>query len=55
MQKPTDEALQSRALPSYSLYTAIALAVLGVLYMGIFPSGMIEALQRSATSLIAGG
>src|SRR5262249_4398607 len=38
MRKPDPNALQTRPATSLSLYAAIGIAVIGVLYLGIFPS-----------------
>ena len=54
MQRPGPLALQTRPPVSLSLYTAIGLSVLGVLYLGIFPSSSIELSLRSVAVLIAG-
>jgi NADH-quinone oxidoreductase subunit N len=54
MQKPTAESLQQRATPSVPLYVAIAAALLGVLYLGIFPSGWLDLTLQSVSLLIAG-
>jgi NADH-quinone oxidoreductase subunit N len=54
MQRPAAGSLQHRAVPSVPLYAAIAAALAGVIYLGIFPSAWLEISLRSVSLLIAG-
>jgi NADH-quinone oxidoreductase subunit N len=54
MERPGPDAPRSRAPVSPSLYAAIALALLGVLYLGVFPSASIEAALQSVGALVVG-
>jgi NADH-quinone oxidoreductase subunit N len=54
MQRPGPDALTTRPSASVPLYTAISLAALGVLWLGIFPSGSIELSLNSVAMLVAG-
>ena len=53
MQQPTAESLQQRATPSVALYAAIALALAGVLYLGLFPTNWLELSLQSVTLFAA--
>ncbi|MCZ6557147.1 MAG: NADH-quinone oxidoreductase subunit N [SAR324 cluster bacterium] len=55
MQSPTADSIKERSAPSMSLYAAIALTLLGVIYLGIFPSRWIELSLQSVSVLVAGG
>ncbi len=55
MQPPTADSIHQTSAPSVSLYFAIALTFLGVLYLGIFPSDWIERSLRSVSMLVVGG
>ena len=54
MQRPTAGSLQHRATPSVPLYAAIAVALVGVLYLGLFPSGWLDISLQSVSLLTAG-
>ncbi|HEX7929124.1 MAG TPA: NADH-quinone oxidoreductase subunit N [bacterium] len=54
MQRPGPDALTTRPATSLSLYAAIGLAVIGVLYLGIFPSSSIDLSLHSVAMLVAG-
>ena len=55
MQPAGDDSLQEPPRASIPLYTAIALAAAGVIYLGIFPSGWIGISLQSVSLLTAGG
>jgi NADH-quinone oxidoreductase subunit N len=52
MQRPVPRSLKTRAVVSIPLYTAVGLAALGVLYLGIFPSSAIGMYLDSAAALV---
>jgi len=54
MQRPTATSLQHRATVSVPLYVAIAAALAGVLYLGVFPSDLLHFSLQSVSMLIAG-
>jgi NADH-quinone oxidoreductase subunit N len=54
MQRPTAASLQHRATPSVPLYAAIAAALVGVLYLGLFPGGWLDISLHSVALLVAG-
>ena len=54
MQPATAESISERSAPSVSLYAAIGITLLGVLYLGIFPSEGIELSLRSVSVLVVG-
>ncbi len=55
MQPATDASIQERPPVSVPLYVAIAAALIGVLYLGIFPSQWIDLSLQSVSLLAAGG
>ena len=54
MQPATAHSIKERAVPSVSLYAAIGVTLLGVLYLGVFPSLWIELSLRSVSVLVVG-
>ncbi len=54
MQPPTADSIKERSAPSVSLYAAIGVTLLGVIYLGIFPSQWIELSLRSVSMLVVG-
>jgi NADH-quinone oxidoreductase subunit N len=54
MQPPTADSIKERSAPSVSLYAAIGVTLLGVIYLGIFPSEWIELSLRSVSMLVVG-
>jgi NADH-quinone oxidoreductase subunit N len=54
MQPATAESLHERPRVSIPVYTAIAAAAIGVLYLGIFPSTWIDISLHSVALLVAG-
>ena len=54
MQRPSAASLQHRATPSVPLYAAIAAAMVGVLYLGLFPGGWLDLSIHSVAVLVAG-
>ncbi len=55
MQPATPGSISEPATPSVPLYAAIALAMIGVIYLGIFPSGWLKFSLDSVSVLAAGG
>ena len=55
MQPPTAESISERAVPSVPLYAAIALALAGVVVLGIFPALWMDISLQSVALLVAGG
>ncbi len=55
MQPATEASIQERPQVSVPLYVAIAAALGGVLYLGIFPSQWIDLSLQSVSLLAAGG
>jgi NADH-quinone oxidoreductase subunit N len=53
MQPATPDSVSTPAPASVPLYAAIVLSVLGVLYLGIFPSSILELSLRSVSMLAA--
>jgi NADH-quinone oxidoreductase subunit N len=53
MQPATKDSMTAAAPVSVPLYAAIGLSVLGVLYLGIFPSSVLEMSLRSVSMLAA--
>jgi NADH-quinone oxidoreductase subunit N len=54
MQSATAQSLQERPRVSIPVYAALAAAVIGVLYLGIFPSTWIDLSLHSVSLLVAG-
>ncbi len=54
MQPPNAGSIREASEPSVSLYAAITITLLGVIYLGIFPSQWIELSARSVSLLVAG-
>jgi NADH-quinone oxidoreductase subunit N len=54
MERPAAGSLQQRPAPSSALYVAIAAALAGVLYLGMFPGGWLELSLQSVSLLVAG-
>jgi NADH-quinone oxidoreductase subunit N len=54
MQQPAPGSAPARPTPSVSLYAAIAAALVGVFYLGIFPSAFLELSLQSVSLLVAG-
>ena len=54
MQPATADSITERSPASVALYTAIGVTLLGVLYLGIFPSQGIELSLRSVSVMVVG-
>ncbi|MCH9046261.1 MAG: NADH-quinone oxidoreductase subunit N [SAR324 cluster bacterium] len=54
MQQPNGDSIRQRATPNVPLYAAIAAAVVGVMYLGIFPSAWLDLSLQSVSILVVG-
>ena len=54
MQQPTNHSISQRAVPSVPLYAAIAVAIAGVMLLGIFPSLWMDLSLESVSVMTAG-
>ena len=54
MQPGTKTSVQSAPRPSATLYVAVGLSMVGVLYLGILPADWVELSLRSVQMLVAG-
>jgi len=55
MQPADADSIAERPTASVALYAAIGMALLGVVYLGIFPSQLLEISLESVSVLVAGG